>query len=60
MTIQRRQPEGESPERLPQRWVLILITASFCGLAIGGLTGSVPAGAATALGLAGLLHKIMK
>ncbi|NBE94581.1 hypothetical protein E1267_42845 [Nonomuraea longispora] len=65
MRLSRRRAQREEPaptrepERLPQRWVLILITASLGGLTVGGLSGWVGAGVATALGLVGLLHRIM-
>ncbi|MFG1709067.1 hypothetical protein ACFLIM_38340 [Nonomuraea sp. M3C6] len=63
--LRQRRPSKEpqpvrEPERIPQRWVLILLAAILGGLTIGGLASSVPAGVATALGLVGLLHKIMK
>jgi hypothetical protein len=61
----RLQPKGpdptpEGPERLPQRWVLILIAALLGAVTVGGLAGSVLAGVATALGIVGLLDKIMR
>ncbi|TDD09420.1 hypothetical protein E1292_10105 [Nonomuraea deserti] len=65
MRLSRRRPQREEPaparepERIPQRWVLILITAFLGGLTVGGLSGWAGAGVATALGLVGLLHRIM-
>jgi hypothetical protein len=55
---QRHQPE--EPERLSQRWVVILVAALVGGLTIGGLTRSAVAGVPTALAIVALLHTIMR
>ncbi|GAA3645331.1 hypothetical protein GCM10022224_004920 [Nonomuraea antimicrobica] len=63
---QRQQPEepraasDQEPERIPQRWVVILIAALVGGLVVGSPLASVPVGVATALGLVGLLDRIMR
>lgn len=63
LPAQRPKKEGRStskePERLSQRWAIILTSATTVGVALG-ITVEAPAGFACAVAVAGLLHKIMK
>lgn len=61
---QRRETEeresNNDPERISQRWVIILLAAAFGGVAVGVIADASALGIATALTLLGLLHAIMK